>query len=76
MANTFYFTKAETSALIKRKTGLPVAPATLDLWHKNGNGPRRIKVGGRVLFPCDGVDKFIGDVLRQLAGEDEDEDAA
>ena len=71
-----YLTKIEVSAQIEEETGLPVAPSTLDLWNKHGNGPRRVKVFGRVLFPSDGVDQFIAAIQSQLAGEDADEDAA
>ena len=38
---------------------LRLAPATLRDWRHKGRGPRTVKIGGRVLWPTDGIREFI-----------------
>lgn len=38
---------------------LGVTSATLSRWKRNGEGPRCLLVGGRVLYPVESVDEFL-----------------
>ncbi len=69
-----YLTKTGLSEELEEEFGVPVGTGTLDQWNTRGYGPHRSKIGGRVLYPRAGergVDRFIEDLRRSIAGDDE-----
>ena len=41
-----------------------LSPRTLEKWRQTRRGPRYLRVGGRVLYPVEEVERFEADSLR------------
>ncbi len=43
-----------------------MSPRTLERWRYTGEGPRFIKLGGRVIYRLDDIEAFEGQQIRQM----------
>ncbi|MDX9859294.1 MAG: helix-turn-helix domain-containing protein [Rhodospirillales bacterium] len=44
-----------------------ISPRTLERWRWLGQGPRYLKIGGRVVYRLEDVEAFEADKLREIA---------
>jgi hypothetical protein len=44
-----------------------LSPRTLEGWRSNGNGPRYLKIGGRVVYRLEDVEEFEAEMKRETS---------
>jgi hypothetical protein len=56
---TVFVTRKQVLGALEKLTGLKITMRTFDLWHQQRQGPRRHRLGGKILYKVSDLQEWL-----------------